>query len=23
MLVGFVNVNANKARCTPVTASRI
>jgi hypothetical protein len=23
MMVGFVNVNANKARCLPVTASRI
>jgi hypothetical protein len=23
MLVGFVNVNANKAKCTPVAASRI
>jgi len=23
MLVGFVNVNANRAKCTPVAASRI
>jgi hypothetical protein len=23
MLIGFVNVNANKAKCSPVTASRI
>lgn len=23
MMVGFVNVNANKARCSPVTASRV